>query len=169
MKKFGILHKTSSPYVPSSKGIAECAVQTVKSYLHKFGNLQQPKLQALLYRLNNTPSVIPGASSSFVRFFCRTGHIPDLPAIKQNFTPAKTRLCRVHHKEAQNYVAISKKRTDPSLFQVGDKVRVRSPATGKWDKIGSLTELVLGQDDIARSYIIKLERRWRTLQAYVIY
>ena len=97
MKKFDILHKTSSPYMPSSNGIVESAVQTVKSDLQKLGNLQQPKLQALLYRINNTPRVIPGALSSFVRFFGRTGNIPDLPAIKHNITPVEIRLHKVCH------------------------------------------------------------------------
>ena len=38
LEKYGILHKTSSPYVLSSNGAAERAVQSVKSYLGKLGS-----------------------------------------------------------------------------------------------------------------------------------
>ena len=48
LEKFGIFHKNSSPYVPSSNGAVERAVQSVKSYLSKLGTLQTNRLQALL-------------------------------------------------------------------------------------------------------------------------
>ena len=71
LKKFGIFHHTTSPYMPSSNKLADRAVQSIKAYFYKLGTLQQNKLQDLLYRLNNTPSVIPGAGYSFTRFIGR--------------------------------------------------------------------------------------------------
>ena len=41
LKKYGIFHKTSSPYMQSANGAAERAVHSVKSYLCKLGSLQQ--------------------------------------------------------------------------------------------------------------------------------
>ena len=41
------------------------------------------------------------------------------------------------------------------IFQIGDKVRIRSPATGKWQQTGEIILLVYGQDNVARSYLIK--------------
>ena len=123
-EKYCIFHKTSDWYVPSSNGAAERAAQSVKSYLSKLGSLQPNHLQALLYRLNNTPSVIPWASSAFIRFFGQAGRIPDLPTLKQKISPAAIRIHRVKREEAQNAVAISKKRSDPTIFKVGDAVRI---------------------------------------------
>ena len=141
----------------SANGATERVVQYVKSYLCKLVSLQQNKWQALLYRLNNTPSVIPGASSAFVRFFGRAGCIPDLPTLRQKFSPADVRLHSVKREEAQNAVASSMKRSDPTIFKVGDSLGVRSPAMGQWIHRVIITGLFLGQDQEAHSYLVKLD------------
>ena len=68
LKKLGISHHTSPPYVPASNGLAERGVGIIKSYLYKLGKLQQPELSKLLYHINNIPSSTPGAGSAFFRF-----------------------------------------------------------------------------------------------------
>ena len=101
--------------------------------------------------------MVPGARSPFVCFFGCAGHIPALLTLQQKFSPAENRMARIKREQAQDDVAALKKRTDASLFQIGDKVRVRSPASGKWDKVGFITDVVKGPDDVARSFLIKLE------------
>ena len=49
------------------------------------------------------------------------------------------------------------KRSDPTIFKVGDAVRIRNPASGKWVHTGNIMELVLGQDGVARSYLIRFD------------
>ena len=56
--RFGFFHKKSAPYCPAGNGLAERVVQSVKNYLSKLGALQPNKLEELLYRMNNIPSVI---------------------------------------------------------------------------------------------------------------
>ena len=156
----------SSPYIPSANGIVEKKISFLKEYLHKLGNLQPCKLQYLLYRLNNTPSVIHGASSSFVRFFGREGCVPAIPIIHQKFSPADTRRARVKREETQNGVAANKKRSDASIFHIGDKVRVHSPASGRWDMVGYITDVVKGHRSLL-SYTVG--RRRGTLQTSILY
>ena len=157
LNRFGIFHKKSAPYCPSGNGLAERAVQSIKNYLSKLGALQQNKLQELLYRINNVPSVIDGAKSAFMRFFGRKGRVTSIPSLKKSMSNAEIRLARIAREHHQNKLSIAKCRTDPTIFNIGDKVRVRSPSTGKWGQEAQIISLVLGQDNIARSYLVKFK------------
>ena len=90
--------------------------------------------------------------------FLDVKRILDFPTLRQKILPAATRIHRVKREEAQNAVAISMKRSDPTIFKVGDAVRISLPALGKWIHTGQIMELVLGQDGVARSYLVRFDR-----------
>ena len=106
LSRFGIFHKKSAPYCPAENGLAERAVQSVKNYLSKLRALQPNKLQELLYRMNNIPSVIKGANSSFMRFFRRQGRLASIPSLKKTISNAEIRLARIAREQAQNKIEI---------------------------------------------------------------
>ena len=157
LSKLGISHHTSPPYFPSSNGLAERGVGVIKSYLAKLGKLQQPELSKLLYRINNMPSCTPGAGSAFFRFFGRRGRISSIPQLHQQFIPEEVRLARVARENAQNDVATKRKRSGQHIFQLHDKVRVRNPASGSWDRQGIITDVISSQDGVIRSFMVKLD------------
>ena len=57
-------------------------------------------------------------------FFGRNGRIPSQPQLQKQFTPEEVRLARVTRENAQNELAVKRKRTDQHLFQLNDRVRV---------------------------------------------
>ena len=107
--------------------------------------------------MNNVLSVIEGANSSFMRFFGRKGRLASIPSLKKTISNAEIRLARIAREHHQNKLSISKCRTDPNIFKIGDPVHVRSPSTGKWAQEGEIISLVLGEDNIARSYLVRFK------------
>ena len=65
MEKNGIKHVTSSPYHPSSNGLAERAVQTVKQGLRQVeGFTIKEKVAKFLFKYRITPHSTTGVSPS---------------------------------------------------------------------------------------------------------
>ena len=60
----GIKHSRSSPYHPSSNGLAECAVQTVKQGLAKGEGTIQERLSRFLFSYRITPQTSTGSAPS---------------------------------------------------------------------------------------------------------
>ena len=69
VKRNGIQHVTSSPYHPSSNGLAERAVQTLKGGLKKLvcGSLET-KLARFLFKYRLTPQTVTGVSPAEMMF-----------------------------------------------------------------------------------------------------
>ena len=69
VKRNGIRHVTSSPYHPSSNGLAERAVQTMKDGLKKLvsGSLET-KLARFLFKYRLTPQTVTGVSPAELMF-----------------------------------------------------------------------------------------------------
>ncbi|KAK2138728.1 hypothetical protein NP493_7237g00001 [Ridgeia piscesae] len=93
-RKKGIVHKTSAPYHPVSNGLAERALQTVKSGITKTaGNNVETKLQRLLFDYRRTPQTTTGKWQMEVLNQRKMRSRLDLPiqVCKGRFTRSKLR------------------------------------------------------------------------------
>lgn len=125
-KDLQVTHVTSSPYHPSSNGLAEAAVKQVKNLLKKVGGYQE-----LL--------------SSLAEWRC-------VPRHSGNKSPAELFLGRRPRGALPTLQpqASSSENTAVSRFKKGDTVRIQNPLTRKWDQTGEIIET----RNSKRSYII---------------
>ena len=128
--QFGIVLEHSSPYFPSSNGIAENGVKQAKRILKKCMEDKSNGEEALM-RLRFQPR--------------SDGHIPMDLLMRRN-----TRGPELRHVRDPNAI-VQKDKTEkerkpeipaPRLYtplQIGEKVRVQHPLSKKWDEIGIVT------------------------------
>ena len=69
----------------------------------------------------------------------------------------EVRLARVARERAQEELAMKRKRAYQNIFQQGDRVRVRDPARGNWEKQGEITDVISSLDGVVRSVIMRLD------------
>lgn len=113
----GIQHLTSSPYHPSTNGLAERAVQTFKQGLKRMeGGTLQSKLSRYLFRYRITPHTTTGLSPAELLMGRRPRSMLDLvhPDVTQ----------RVENRQHKQVAARQGSSTVRS-FQVGDNVFIR--------------------------------------------
>ena len=149
----GIEHSPSSPYHPSSNGLAESAVKLVKILMEKCAQDKAP-FEEHLHALRNIPrkdGVVP--AQLFHGRHIRSSLHPD-PT--QTFLPisdydrsALLERKREHRQAA--YDAINESLPTHSVFHVGDRVLVQNAQSGKWDMRG-FVKAACGE----RSYCIQL-------------
>ena len=63
----------------------------------------------------------------------------------------------------QEAIAKKKGRASKDEFKTGDRVRVRDPKTGKWDKIGTITEERDMDGYRNLSFVVEMENGWETI------
>ena len=121
MKRHGIVHTRTSPYHPSSNGMAERAVQTFKQGIGKMeGNLEN-RIARFLFNYRITPQ-------------CTTGISPAELLMGRRL---RCQLDLVHPDTAKKILQRQDKQITSNAklrsFEVGDKVFVRNfPGTKKW-------------------------------------
>ena len=72
MQKNGIVHVKSAPYHPSSNGLAERAVQTLKRGIARIsGTTLQERVSKFLFNYMLTPHSVTGVAPSELLFDCR--------------------------------------------------------------------------------------------------
>ncbi|XP_020898619.1 uncharacterized protein K02A2.6, partial [Exaiptasia diaphana] len=125
MRKNGIIHVTSAPYHPSSNGLAERAVQTVKAGLKKTpGDTIRTKLSRFLFQYRMTPSGATGKSPSELLNHRKMRSLLDL--LHPNLQG------KVHKKQMELKAKHDGGKVLRS-YQVGETVSVKNFANGaKW-------------------------------------
>ena len=139
----GIRHRTSSPYHPATNGLAERAVQLVKSGLRNNtkGELEL-RLARILFKYRNTPHSTTGVKPAELLLGCKPRTHLDL--LHPDIAP------RVEKKQAAQKEAHDNKKPE-RFFEVGDRILARNFQKGeKW--LTGQIEIELGP----QSYFIKL-------------
>ncbi|XP_062864462.1 uncharacterized protein K02A2.6-like [Trichomycterus rosablanca] len=125
MKQNGIRHLTSAPFHPSSNGLAERAVQTLKEGLRKMaGGTIETKLARVLFNYRITPHTTTGHSPAELLMSRKLRSTFDLlvPDLK-----AKVQLKQWKQKQVHD------RGTKMRTFQPGDEVMVQNYSYGsKW-------------------------------------
>ena len=60
---------------------------------------------------------------------------------------------------------MKRKKSGKHIFQLKDKVRIRDPASGVWNKMGIIEDVISSQDGVVRSFMIRLDsvRIWSNI------
>ena len=155
MRENGIIHRTTAPYHPSSNGLAERAVQTLKSGLKKLSGPMEARLSKFLFSYRTTPQATTGVSPAQLMFG----------------RPLRTRLDLVlpdvAKRVCQRQMRMEDTRATSSIrsFDVGDPVLCRDfgPAKTKWisatilRKTGPLSyEVILPDGRVWRRHVDQL-------------
>lgn len=147
---WGIDHKTSSPYMPRSNGLAERSIQTIKNILYKCQDSgSDPYMSLLLYR--TTPKGnLPSPSELLFSRKLRT----KLPNLSENFQPKlidyenyKKQVNSKIQNSSENFNKHVKKHTN---VNTGDRVMFKRNPTSFWfpgEIIGTCSE--------PRSFVVK--------------
>ena len=145
-----ILHETSSPYNPSSNGLAEAAVKNMKALLQKCSTSGENFDSALLEWRNTARRDGISPAQAFLGRRQRT-QLPcfDTTSFETSFkdsaaarNAAGTARAAAHDAHAHDLPA----------FNVGDSVRLQNPHTKDWAEVGT----VVSQHDFGRSYDIRV-------------
>ena len=145
-----ILHETSSPYNPSSNGLAEAAVKNMKALLQKCSTSGENFDSALLEWRNTARRDGISPAQAFLGRRQRT-QLPcfDTTSFETSFkdsaaarNAAGTARAAAHDAHAHDLPAL----------KVGDSVRLQNPHTKDWAEVGT----VVSQHDFGRSYDIRV-------------
>ncbi|TRY63816.1 hypothetical protein TCAL_15220 [Tigriopus californicus] len=142
LRRWGVEQRVSTPHFPQSpNGLAESAVKSVKTLMIKSGGKPSEMFAEGLLELRNTPknaglspaevlfgqalrTRIPAHKSLFSREWNERFQRFDESRLKEQ----QIRASETFNKGAQEHVPI----------QVGAQVRIQTPSTKKWDKLGRI-------------------------------
>ena len=159
LKGYGIKHVPSSPYSPSSNGLAERGVRQIKDILKRDGLPSTERLTEICFLVNN--HVQDGCGSPAERFLRRRPRSLLPNSIKRE---VKHRDLVAERHRKQKKLAHAKGRNSAEKFELEDKVVVQCPMTRKWNKRGKISEIRKNEDDSVTTYEIRFRdgsRTWR--------
>ena len=153
--KLGVKVAHSSAYNPSSMGLVERSVRTLKEILKKHGNnLSQLQLSELVFAINSRTQGEQG--SALTRFFGRgvRGNLPnslerDVNWQKQVAIRGEIRQKRVEKKGR----TVGKK----EVFSIGEKVKLQNLKTKQWNVDGEIMNIRTAADGRICSYDIQTD------------
>jgi hypothetical protein len=153
--KLGVKVAHSSAYNPSSMGLVERSVRTLKEILKKHGNnLSQLQLSELIFAINSRTQGEQG--SALTRFLGRgvRGNLPnslerDVTWQKQVAIRGEIRQKRVEKKGR----TVGKK----EVFSIGEKVKLQNLKTKQWNIDGKIMNVRTAADDTICSYDIETD------------
>ena len=121
-------------------------MKELKNYLKTNGALCGVELDAVVLRLNSTPSETRGSGSPFKRFFGRHGR-SNIPTAAGLITKVESREMIIAREAAQEKAASKRGHSNRDTFRVSDPVRIRDNGSGLWNQ--KVVELVEREDQIA--------------------
>ena len=184
LKKWGVHHRMSSAYLPSSNGRAEVAVKSVKRMLRdnvkENGNLDNDAFTRALLQMRNTPDRDDGRSPAQMLF---GKELRDALPWRRALRPAERSETEGHpypidehwheawderekamrYRFAKNVDKAEETAHDLEPLEVGDRVRLqdqRGPAKTKWTKTGVVMERNLDH----QAYLVRVDGSRRTTQ-----
>ena len=184
LKKWGVHHRMSSAYLPSSNGRAEVAVKAVKRLLRdnakENGNLDNDAVVRALLQMRNTPDRDDGRSPAQMLF---GKELRDALPWKREVRPSERSETEGHpfpidqhwheawderekalrYRFAKNVDKAEETAHDLEPLEVGDRVRLqdqRGPAKTKWSKTGVIMERNLDH----QAYLVRVDGSRRATQ-----
>ena len=137
-KKFNIQHEISSAYNPTSNGLAEAGVKSMKSLIAKCREAKEDFDSALLEWRTTPKEDGPAPANLFFNRQLRT-QLPRVVRAERNTTDIQ------HQQRQQQFTKASERFHDTSrpLQQliVGQRVAVQDSHTGQWTEHGEVTQV----------------------------
>ncbi|XP_055371850.1 uncharacterized protein LOC129605879 [Condylostylus longicornis] len=131
-RDWNIEHKTSSPYLPRSNGLAERSIQTIKKLLTKCEETKNDPYVALLHYRTTQTNGMPSPAQLLMSRSLTT----KIPAITRNFEPKiintyeyKKRLQKQNQNSSKYYNRVSR---NLKPVKPGEKVMFKKNPTSVW-------------------------------------
>ncbi|XP_037828511.1 uncharacterized protein K02A2.6-like [Lucilia sericata] len=129
---WGIDHKTSSPYLPRSNGLAERSIQTIKKLMLKSYESKSDPYVALLHYRTTPKGNLPSPAELLMSRSLRT----KIPSVTENFQPKLVnqmeykKNLNANIKKSSEYYNRGAKKIEP--VKKGDNVMFKKTPTGCW-------------------------------------
>ena len=169
MKALGICVKHSSGYNPSSNGLVERSVRSLKEVLNKCGNVNALQLKELMFCVNAREQE-GGKGSALSRFLGHgtRSYIPNSMDRNLNWSHLMQIRAEQHQKRVDKPGKCSK-----DTFVVGEKVWVQNIKSKKWDQEGDITKVRTAADGKIVSYDLSVNgspaiRHRKYLRKYMV-
>ena len=155
LQRWEVRHEMSSPHYPQANGQAEATVKSVKKLIlaaSSNGRLDQDQLDRGLLELRNTPRADGRSPAQVVfghplRSGVPTHHRAFAPEWQKAADACDAKAAEEKEKTVQRYDSSAR---PLSQLQIGNRVDLQDPATGRWDRVG--TVVGIGQ---RRTYLVK--------------
>ena len=140
LRKWGIIHTTSSPHYPQSNGRAESGVKAAKNLLRRCWDLRKCRLDEAAWTRGilqhwNTPGSHGASPAQLVYGRPIRDTLPTHHSIYQQQAPEsfEVRRRKQNDKVKDRYDSQSR---DLPEFAAGTRVRVQDPRTRRWERCG---------------------------------
>ena len=151
-KRWGFKHITSSPTYPQSNGMAERAIQTVKTFLNKAkASGQDPYIALLQYR--NAPCSDGPSPAQLLMGRRLRSNLPTTYAYLKPQIPNHKEMTNTWQKRKHNqsrYYNKTAKQNDRPQFQPGNHVYMQKKPGNSWKPA-----VVISEASTPRSYLVK--------------
>ena len=140
LRKWGVLHHTSSPHYPRSNGRAESGVKAAKKLLRRCWDLRRCRLDEEAWTRGilqhwNTPGSHGASPAQIVYGRPIRDTLPSHPQLYQQ-QPADSFIDRRREQNEKVKDRYDSRARDLPEFSVGTRVRVQDPRTRRWDRCG---------------------------------
>ena len=144
----------TSPYRSKSNGLIERNVGKVRAAIEKLGKLTKETLKKVIYDLNSTPHQ-DSSDSPNAKFLSRG--VPSYLPNSVNREVDRRALIK-RRQDIQMKLAAKKGYSSKDAFAIGDRVRIKNPLDGRWNKSGTIVEeRPTGTTSPPASFVVKTD------------